>query len=66
MKTRLWTEFLSLVKLASVKRMLSGKKGGKMLVMGKAPCPVDHDDLLMDTEVSGSQEIREDLRRLVR
>jgi len=54
------------VKLASVKRMLSGKKGGKMLVMGKAPCPVDHDDLLMDTEVSGSQEIREDLRRLVR
>ncbi len=67
MKTRLWTEFLSLVKLASVKRMLSGpKKGGKMLVMGKTPCPVDHDDLLMDTEVSGSQEIRDDLRRLVR
>ncbi len=42
------------------------KKGGKMLVMGKTPCPVDHDDLLMDTEVSGSQEIRDDLRRLVR
>ncbi len=42
------------------------KKGGKMLVMGKAPYPVDHNDLLMDTEVSGSQEIRDDLRRLVR
>ena len=58
------------VKLASVKNMLSvpkeRKKGGEMLVMGKAPCPVDHDDLLMDTEVSGSQEIRDDLRRLVR
>ena len=57
-------------KLASVKKMLSGskerKKGGEMLVMGKAPCPVDHDDLLMDTEVSGFQEIRDDLRRLVR
>lgn len=58
------------VKLASVKNMLSvpkeRKKGGEMLVMGKAPCPVDHDDLLMDTEVSGSQEIRDDLQRLVR
>ena len=57
-------------KLASVKKMLSGpkerKKGGEMLVMGKAPSPVDDDDLLMDTEVSGSQEIRDDLRRLVR
>jgi len=57
-------------KLASVKKMLSGpkerKKGGEMLVMGKAPCPVDHDDLLTDTEVSGFQEIRDDLRRLVR
>ncbi len=51
-------------------RLLSGpkarKKGGEMLVMGKAPCPVDHDDLLMETEVSGSQEIRDDLRTLVR
>ena len=41
-------------KLTSVK-MLSGpkerKKGGEMLVMGKAPCPVDHDDLLMDRSV---------------
>ncbi len=58
------------VKLASVKKMLSGpkerKKGGEMLVMGKAPCPVDDDDLLMDTEVSGSQEMRDGLRRLVR
>jgi len=57
-------------KLASVKKMLSGpkerKEGGEMLVMGKAPCPVDYDDLLMHTEVSGSQEIRDDLRRLVR
>ena len=57
-------------KLASVKKMLSGlkerKKGGEMVVMGKAPCPVDHNDLLMDTEVSGSHEIRDDLRRLVR
>lgn len=36
------------VKLASVKKMLSGpkerNKGGEMLVMGKAPCPVDHDN----------------------
>ncbi len=57
-------------KLASVKKMLSGlkerKKGGEMLVMSKAPCPVDHDDLLTDIEVSGFQEIRDDLRRLVR
>ena len=56
--------------LVDGKKMLSGpkerKKGGKMLVIGKAPCPVDHNDLLMDTEVSGSQEIRDDLRRLVR
>lgn len=37
-----------------------------MLVMGKAPCPVDDDDLLMDIEVSGSEEIRDGLRRLVR
>ena len=37
-----------------------------MFVMGKAPCTVDDDDLLMDTEESGSQEIRDDLRRLVR
>ena len=57
-------------KLASVKKTLSGpkerKKGGKMLITGKAPCPVDHDDLLTGTKVSGSQEIRDDLRRLVR
>ncbi len=57
-------------KLASVEKNLSlpeeRKKGGEMLVMGKAPCPVDHDDLLMDTVVSGSQGIRDDLRRLVR
>ena len=58
------------VKLASVKNVLSvpkeRKKSGEMLVMGKALCPVDYDDLLMDTEVSGYQEIRDDLRRLVR
>ena len=56
--------------LVDGKKMLSGpkerKKGGEMLIMGKAPCPVDHDNLLMDTEVSGSQEIRDDLPRLVR
>ncbi len=42
-------------KLASMKRMLSGpkerKKGGEMLVMGKAPCPVDYNNLLMDRSV---------------
>lgn len=57
-------------KLASIKKRLSEpkgrKKGGEMLVMGKASCPVDRDDLLMDTEVFGSQEIRDDLRKLVR
>jgi len=57
-------------KLAFVEKNLSlpeeRKKGGEMLVMGKAPCPVDHDDLLMDTVVSESQGIRDDLRRLVR
>ena len=42
------------------------KKGGEMLVMGKTLSPVDHDDLLMEIEVSGSQGIRDDLRRLVR
>lgn len=45
-------------KLASVKKMVSGlkkrKKGGKMLVMSKAPYLVDHDDLLIGTKVSGS------------
>ncbi len=50
MEIRSWTEFPGpgKAKLASVKRMLSGpkerKKGGEMLVLGKAPCPVDHDD----------------------
>ena len=42
------------------------KKGGEMLVMGKTLSAVDHDDLLMDVEVSGSQGIRNYLRRLVR
>lgn len=41
-------------KLTSVK-MLSGpkkkKKSGEMLVMNKAFCPDDHDDLLMDRSV---------------
>ncbi len=37
-----------------------------LLVIGKAPGPVDHNDLLMDTVVSGSQGIRDDLQRLVR
>jgi len=44
-------------KLASVKKMLSGpkerKKGGEILVINKAPCPVDYNDLLINTEVSG-------------
>jgi len=57
-------------KLAFVKKMLSEskkrKKGDEMLVMSKASCPIDHDNLLMDIEVSRSQEIRDDLRRLVR
>ena len=58
------------VKLAFVKNMLSvlkeRKKGGEMLFMSKASCPIDYDDFLMNTEVSGSQEIRDDLRRLMR
>ena len=58
------------IKLASVKKMMSGpkerKKGGEILILGKAPCPVDYNNLLIDTEVSGSQEIRDNLRRLVR
>ncbi len=57
-------------KLASMKKRLSEskgrKKGDKMLVMSKTPCPIDRDDLLMDIEVSRSQEIRDDLRKLVR
>ena len=44
------------VKLASVKKMLSGpkerKKGGEILIIGKAPYPVDYNNLLTDTEVS--------------
>ena len=39
------------IKLAFVKRMLSGpkerKKSNKMLIMGKAPCSVDHNNLLI-------------------
>ncbi len=46
-------------KLASVKNLLSEPKerndGSEMPVMGEAPRPVDHDDFLMDTGVSGSQ-----------
>lgn len=37
-----------------------------MLVMSKTSCPVDYNNLLTDNEVSGSQEIRDNLRRLVR
>ena len=40
--------------LVDEKKILSGpkerKKGGEIPVIGKAPCPVDHDDLLMDTK----------------
>jgi hypothetical protein len=42
------------------------KKSDKMLVMSKTSCPVDYNNLLTDNEVSGSQEIRDNLRRLVR
>ena len=46
------------VKLASVKNMLSvlkeRKKGSKILVIGKPPCPVNYNNLLIDTEVSRS------------
>ena len=39
-------------KLLFMERMLSGpkerKKGGKMLIIGKAPCSVDDNNLLMD------------------
>ena len=48
----------SKAKLVSVKEILSGpkerKKGGEILIIGKAPCPVDYNDLLIDTEVSRS------------
>ncbi len=57
-------------KLTFVKKMLSElkerKKGGEMLVMSKTSCSIDHDDLLTNIEVSEFQEIRDDLRRLVR
>jgi len=57
-------------KLTFVKKNLSlpeeRKKGDEMLVMSKASCPIDHDDLLMNIVVSESQGIRDDLRRLVR
>ena len=46
------------IKLISVKRILSGlkerKKGGKILIISKAPCPVDYNNLLIDTEISRS------------
>jgi hypothetical protein len=42
------------------------KKGGEILVIGKAPCLVDYNDLLIGTEVSRTQEIRDDLRSLMR
>ncbi len=37
-----------------------------MLITDKAPYSVDDNDLLIDAEVSRSQEIRDDLPRLVR
>ena len=46
------------IKLASVKNMLSvlkeKKKGNKMLIIGKPLCPVNYNNLLIDTEVSRS------------
>lgn len=57
-------------KLASESKTLglpkNRKKGGGMLVMGESPNPINRHDLLTDIEVSGSHEIRDDLRRLVR
>lgn len=58
------------IKLAFVKKMLSGlkerKKGGEILIISKIFCPVDYNNLLINTEVSGFQEIRNNLRKLVR
>ena len=46
------------IKLVSVKNILSvlkeRKKGSKILIIGKPPYPVDYNNLLIDTEVSGS------------
>ena len=46
------------IKLVSVKRILSGlkkrKKGGKILIIGKAPYSVNYNNLLIDTKVSRS------------
>lgn len=57
-------------KLASAKKMLSRlkerEKGGKIFVTSKAPCTVDDEELLINTEVYGSQVIRDDSPRLVR
>ena len=57
-KSSLKRKILSLLK--------EGKKSGEMLIMDKTPSSIDDDDLLMKMEVSGSQSIRDDLRRLVR
>ena len=58
------------VKLTFVKRMLNEskkrKKSDEMFIMSKASCPIDHDNLLMNTEVSEFQKVRDNLRRLVR
>lgn len=51
-------------------KMLSGpkkrKKGGAMLVIDKTSCPVDYNNLLIDTEVSRFQEIQDNLQRFMR
>ena len=46
------------IKLVFIKNILSvlkkRKKGSKILIIGKAPCPVNYNNLLIDTEVSRS------------
>ena len=57
-------------KLTFVKKLLceskKRKKDDELLIINKISCSIDDDDLLMNIEVSKSQKIRDDLRRLVR
>ena len=52
-------------KLTFMKKMLSRskkrKKNSEMLVMSKASCSINHDNLLMNIKVSESQKIQDDL-----
>lgn len=59
---------LAMSKLASIEEasdMLTERKGGEMLVMGKIP-PSCRPRATDNNKVSGSQKIRDDLRSLVR